>query len=110
MGWDAAARVASPARRLSLRLESAAYCHPGLDGLGSAFGQPRGRRLALTTDKNEIKPGRAPGKDKAALSSALRENLRRRKAHERASSSENTREQNAPARQQAPEGETKWTK
>jgi hypothetical protein len=61
-------------------------------------------------DTNEKPPGRAPKKDMTALSKALRENLRRRKARAPAVSRENTREERAPAHVQAPEDEAKWTR
>ncbi len=61
-------------------------------------------------DTNEKSPGRAPKKDMTALSNALRENLRRRKARAPAASRENTREERAPAPAQAPEDEAKWTR
>jgi hypothetical protein len=61
-------------------------------------------------DTNEKSPGRAPKKDMTALSNALRENLRRRKARAPAVSSENTREERASAHAQAPEAEAKWTR
>jgi hypothetical protein len=61
-------------------------------------------------DTNEKPPGRAPKKDMTALSKALRENLRRRKARAPAASRENTREERAPAHVQAPEDEAKWTR
>jgi hypothetical protein len=62
-------------------------------------------------DTNEKPPGRAPKKDMTALSKALRENLRRRKARPpAAATSENTREERAPAQSQAPEDEAKWTR
>jgi len=61
-------------------------------------------------DTNEKSPGRAPKKDMTALSNALRENLRRRKARAPATSRENPREKGAPALAQAPEDEAKWTR
>ena len=66
-------------------------------------------------DTNEKSPGRAPKKDMTALSNALRENLRRRKARAPAASREDTRredtrEERAPAHSQAPEDEAKWTR
>jgi len=61
-------------------------------------------------DTNEKSPGRAPKKDMTALSKALRENLRRRKARAPVASRENTREERAPAHVQAPEDEAKWTR
>jgi len=59
-------------------------------------------------DTNEKPPGRAPKKDMTALSKALRENLRRRKARAPTASRENSREEREPA--QAPEDEAKWTR
>gem|GEM_PF-2673508 len=70
----------------------------------------KGRRLAAMIDTNEKSPGRAPKKDVTALSSALRENLRRRKARAPSVSRENAREERAPAPAQAPEDEAKWTR
>ena len=61
-------------------------------------------------DTNEKSPGRAPKKDTTALSNALRENLRRRKARGPVSSREDTREERAPAHAQALEDEAKWTR
>ncbi|MGA9824368.1 MAG: hypothetical protein WBQ53_05925 [Methylocystis sp.] len=61
-------------------------------------------------DTNEKTPGRAPKKDMTALSNALRENLRRRKARAPMDSHENIREERAPAPAQAPEDEAKWTR
>ncbi len=63
-------------------------------------------------DTNEKSPGRAPKKDMTALSNALRENLRRRKARAPApaTSRENPREKGAPSLAQAPEDEAKWTR
>jgi hypothetical protein len=61
-------------------------------------------------DTNEKPLGRAPKKDMTALSNALRENLRRRKARAPAASRENTRDERAPAHAQAPEDEAKWTR
>ena len=62
------------------------------------------------TDTNEKSPGRALKKDTTALSNALRENLRRRKARPPAASREDKREEHAPAQGQAPEDEAKWTR
>jgi hypothetical protein len=61
-------------------------------------------------DTNEKPPGRAPKKDMTALSKALRENLRRRKAREPAISRERTGDGAQIAQQQAPENEAKWTR
>ena len=61
-------------------------------------------------DTNEKSPGRAPKKNMTALSNALRENLRRRKARASAASREDTWEERAPAHAQAPEDEAKWTR
>ena len=47
-------------------------------------------------DTNEKSPGRAPKKNMTALSNALRENLRRRKARAPAASREDTREERGP--------------
>ena len=62
------------------------------------------------TDTIEKPLGRAPKKNMTALSNALRENLRRRKARAPAASRQNTREERAPAHAQAPEDEAKWTR
>jgi hypothetical protein len=61
-------------------------------------------------DTDQKKPDRGPNKDTAARAKALRENLRRRKARERAFARENAPREREPAPQSAPEDEATWTR